>query len=491
MRPPEPAQSEPVETWLAARRVEITPTDPSSFVGIGHALTACQAILGRLRHPELAAAAGIETPRGVLLYGPPGTGKTLTARWLAGELGPLAAYDLPIEDIDPPRLRAAFTHLASQPRSVVFLPEIDAVGLDRRSSESDSRRVLFALLEALDGLRPVAAGGGPLVIATTNRSPSALDPALVRAGRLGLHVGFRLPNEAERLQLFRLLAGPRPGVGPRPIAAGIDWERCAALTERWTPADIRAALDDAFGLALLRDGPAALISDDDLRIVIARARDIDPDDAAPSQADLERTAVHEAGHVAAARSLGLAVRSVRLALHGREGRTEVGDPELVTTDAEVLDLVVVALAGSAAEAAVLGSSSHGSRDDVQHATRLLMQRMEAGTDGAVAPTSRSAWGEWVPRFVDEAMSRRVLELLDAARDQAEWIVSVERVGIETFTAVLREHQILAGQELESALRAAGWGSDPRPVGDELPLSLRPLGVSSRSGAWPSAAGNRS
>ena len=441
-----------VAAWLARHQVDVTPTDPASFVGIGHALGACRAILGRLQHADAAAAAGVELPRGVLFHGPAGTGKTLTGRWFAGELGGVPAFDVPTDDLTPARVRSVFGYLATQARSVVFLPEIDAIGLDRRMGEASSRRVLFALLEALDGLRPIAPGGGPLVIATTNRSPGALDAALVRAGRLGLHVGFRLPTEAERAQLFRVLAARLP-VGP-----DVDWNHCAELTTDWTPADIRAALEDSFGLALLRDGSFAHLTADDLVLVIRRSRQIDPDEETASVLDRERTATHEAGHVAVALALGLQVRSVRLALNGREGRTDVGEPERALTDAEAQKLVVVAMAGSAAEAVVLGTASHGSRADVANATRLLMRRIEAGTDPEHAPVSRSAWGDWVPKIVDEAMSARIGDLLATARGEAAAIVDGERARIEGLAAVLRGRPILAGLELSQAIRGAGWAS---------------------------------
>jgi len=442
--------------WLDARRVHIAPTDPTSIIGIGYALEACRALLGRLTHAELAAAAGLATPRGVLLHGPAGTGKTLTARWLAGELGDIAAYDLPPEDLEPARVRSAFGHLATQPRSVVFLPEIDSIGLDRRTSDIEPRRTLFALLEGLDGLRPIAPGAGPLVIATTNRGVSALDAALIRAGRLGLHIGFRTPNEGERLALLRRFAAGRP------IAPGVVWERYAGLTADWTPADLKAGLDDAFGLALLRDGIAARISEDDLLVVIRRGGEIDPDDETPSVADLDHAAVHEAGHAIVASVLGLAVRSVRLALHGRAGSTEVGPANRTITDDEARLLVVVALAGVVAERIITGSPTHGARDDVKSATKLLIGRIEAGTDPDFAPMSRSAWGEWTPRMVDEAMAKRVFELLQGARARAESIVREHEVRIRVLARTIREAHALAGVELVDAIEQAGLPAVRKP-----------------------------
>ena len=143
-------------SWLDSRRVAPNPVQTSEIVGIGHVLTHCESLVGRLldeaRH---GAAASLPPVRSMLFVGPPGSGKTLTSRWILGQLGPVPAYDLPTEQLDPQQIRSTFAHLGAQPRSVVFMPEIDVIGVERRDSDRQSRARLFALLEALDGLAPV------------------------------------------------------------------------------------------------------------------------------------------------------------------------------------------------------------------------------------------------------------------------------------------------------------------------------------------------
>lgn len=168
-------------TWLEQHRVELAPVPTSDIVGIGHVLTHCESVVGRLRHEARADSAVVLPPvRSMLFIGPPGTGKSLTSRWIVGQLGPVPADDLPTEQLDPEQIRSTFAYLAGQPRSVVFLSEIDMIGVERRDSDRGSRARLFALLEALDGLAPVQADRGPVVIATTNRQLFELDRALDR-----------------------------------------------------------------------------------------------------------------------------------------------------------------------------------------------------------------------------------------------------------------------------------------------------------------------
>jgi chaperone BCS1 len=63
----------------------------------------------------------------------------------------------------------------------------------------DSRITLSGLLNALDG---VSAQEGRLLFATTNRYHS-LDPALIRPGRMDIHVEFRLASQYQARELYK------------------------------------------------------------------------------------------------------------------------------------------------------------------------------------------------------------------------------------------------------------------------------------------------
>ena len=450
-----PAESIPIETWMESHRVTVEPVDEATIVGVGHALDACRSIVGRLRYAGEVAAAGASIPRGILLAGAPGTGKTLTARWLVGQLGPaVACYNLPTEALDPTLIRDAFAWLAARPRSVVLLPEIDAIGVDRVRADRDSRRSLYATLEGLDGIVAIAPDRGPIVIATSNREVYALDDALVRPGRLGVHVRFSMPSEAERIELFRVLSDERPQ------EEGIDWSRMAALTRDWTPAAIRAAIDDGYGLALLRDGAGARLGEADVLGAIRRAGEIESDGGDGAASTRERVAVHEAGHVAVAAALGLPVVSVRIGPRKGEGRTETGHDGIGADDAELRASLVVALGGAASERAVLGEASLGSLTDVKAATRLLIERIESGLDEGFTPVSRSAFGssEWspVPRAIDDQLGPYVMARLAAARATAWAIVAGQSVAIAAFARSILAADMLAGTDLANAMEAVGW-----------------------------------
>jgi mitochondrial chaperone BCS1 len=188
---------------------------------------------------HLKHSSGIPFRRGYLLYGAPGSGKTSIIHSLAGELG-LNIYiislsktglddnslnslisSLPehciaiMEDID-----AAFTHGLTRDRTGAELKDPRHGDLQRRGHHSseddfddcqeqergrspskakDTQITLSGLLNALDG---VSAQEGRLLFATTNRYHS-LDPALIRPGRMDIHVEFRLASQYQARELYK------------------------------------------------------------------------------------------------------------------------------------------------------------------------------------------------------------------------------------------------------------------------------------------------
>lgn len=146
--------------------------------------------------------------RGILLYGAPGTGKTSFAASLASECGAylvstsLAKWQSTGHLGDLLKaMRQDFAEARDKAPSILLIDEIDSVG-DRRSFSGDNKNycieVVNGLLEALDGL-----GGreGVVVVASTN-FPEAIDPALLRSGRLETHVEMKRPNTIERAKIL-------------------------------------------------------------------------------------------------------------------------------------------------------------------------------------------------------------------------------------------------------------------------------------------------
>ncbi|MBE9181190.1 AAA family ATPase [Oculatella sp. LEGE 06141] len=208
-----------------------------------------ESVEGALLYPELYQQTGAKAPRGILLWGPPGTGKTLLAKAVASQAranfiavnGPelLSKWVGASEQA----VRELFTKARQAAPCVVFMDEIDSLAPARGSFQGDSGvsdRVVGQLLTELDGLQDCP---NVLLVGATNR-PEALDPALLRSGRLDLQLKVDLPNQASRLAILQVHNQTRP-------LADVDLTLWAEQTDGWNGADL-ALLSNQAALEAIR-----------------------------------------------------------------------------------------------------------------------------------------------------------------------------------------------------------------------------------------------
>lgn len=440
-------------SWLEAHRVDVSLLRRSDIVGIGHALGEIDALIARLRNPAKAAAMGVETPRGILLWGEPGLGKTLVARYLAASLGnEVPFYEVSADELTPDRIRGAMRYLAAtHERSVIYLDEIDTIGMNRdyMGHDPETRLRLTALLAGLDG---IVATAGPVVIASSNRPPGNLDRALVRSGRIGFKVRFDRPDEDERIELYALFTRKIP------TDPSIDWRHAARLTRGQSPADLRQLIDDAGGMALA-DGRDHVTLDDVLA-AIRRGGSIEPEDAIDPETRA-RMAIHEAGHVATAVALRGRDYVIAVRLGSIGGATTTGDESAdgrMQPDDEVRDGLAIAFGGVAAEIAILGEGTFGGRSDVSEATGLAMARVSSGLTGAPAPLELDHLGHNVAESLKEALAEAIAAPIADARTRAMAIVAANHEPIRRFAATLEAAGEMTGDRLRVAIDDAAFVS---------------------------------
>ncbi len=214
-----------------------------------------------LKNPELFRKLGIEPPRGVLLYGPPGCGKTLLAKAVATETKATFIRIVASEFVqkfigEGARLvREVFEYARKKAPAIIFIDEIDAIASRRleigTSGEREVQRTLMQLLAELDGFDPL---GDVKVIAATNRI-DILDPALLRPGRFDRLIYIPIPNEAGRLEIFKIHTRNMP------LAEDVDLGLLARLTEGATGADIKAICVEAGYNAIRRNAEKVDMND--------------------------------------------------------------------------------------------------------------------------------------------------------------------------------------------------------------------------------------
>lgn len=178
-----------------------------------------RAFASRLLPPGLVQEMGIQYVKGILLHGPPGTGKTLIARKIGQMLnarepkvinGPevLNKYVGQSEE----NIRKLFADAEKEYKEkgdesglhIIIFDELDAVCKQRGSGAGGGTgvgdSVVNQLLSKLDGVDQL---NNILLIGMTNRK-DMIDDALLRPGRLEVHMEIPLPDEKGRLQILNI-----------------------------------------------------------------------------------------------------------------------------------------------------------------------------------------------------------------------------------------------------------------------------------------------
>ncbi|KAF2835595.1 putative vesicle fusion factor [Patellaria atrata CBS 101060] len=269
----------------------VTPDFKFEDMGIGGLDTEFSAIFrrafaSRIFPPGLVEKLGIQHVRGILLYGPPGTGKTLIARQIGKMLnarepkvinGPevLNKYVGQSEE----NIRKLFADAEKEYREkgdesglhIIIFDELDAVCKQRGSGAGGGTgvgdSVVNQLLSKLDGVDQL---NNILLIGMTNRM-DMIDEALLRAGRLEVHMEISLPDEHGRAQILKIHTSKMRD--NKVMGSDVNLEELARLTKNFSGAEINGLVKAASSFAFSRHikvGTMAGISDDVVNMKVQR-----------------------------------------------------------------------------------------------------------------------------------------------------------------------------------------------------------------------------
>ena len=449
-------------------RKQLDPDKPdvtfNDVAGEDEAVAELREITEFLTAPERFHALGAEIPRGVLLYGPPGTGKTLLARAVAGEAG-VPFYSISASEfvemfvgVGASRVRDLFEQAKEDAPAIIFVDEIDAVGRHRGSGmgggHDEREQTLNQLLVEMDGFDATT---NVILIAATNR-PDVLDPALLRPGRFDRQVSVEAPDMAGRAAILKVHAKGKP------MTRDVDLELVAKRTPGFTGADLANVLNEA----------ALLTARSNAQLIDNRALDeaIDRVIAGPQKRtrvmnDHEKavTAYHEAGHAlcAAAGAYSDPVTKVTILPRGKAlGYTMVmpSDDKYSTTRNELLDQLVYAMGGRAAEELVFRDPTTGASNDIEKATGTARKMVtdfgmtrtvgavKLGTTENETVLGLSATSRDFSEDVAATVDAEVRALMDAAHREAWEILTRNHAVLEDLASQLLEKETLLEKDLE-------------------------------------------
>jgi len=431
---------------------EIVPGSASSVTwsdvaGLDEAKEELQEIVDFLRDPKRFERLGARVPKGILFHGPPGTGKTLAAKAVANESGArffaqsASAFVEMFAGLGAARIRKLFDEARKNAPSIVFIDELDAVG-QARSGHSFNReqdQTLNQLLVELDGFGP---RDQVVVMGASNRLQD-LDPALLRPGRFDRQILIQPPDLKGRIDILSVHTRGKP------LADDVKLESVARQTAGLTGADLANICNEA-AIGAGRKG-SLHIAGADFEYALERVVAGLQQRRVVTDKEKRILAYHEGGHALMSHLVGKEPQKASIIARGTALGYVLHLPEeerYLETKEELLDWMVVGLAGRGAEELVFGRVTNGAANDLEKVTQIARAMVfEWGMgDNVTSRTLRAdnyALSEETKRLRDSEQAN----LTDHAYAEAMRMLTKHRAALDRIAGALLEYETLSRDEL--------------------------------------------
>ena len=425
----------------------------ADVAGVQEARAELEEVVDFIRHPRRFESLGARVPKGILLYGPPGTGKTLLAKAVAHESGAAfysqsaSAFVEMFAGLGASRIRRLFAEARKNAPAIVFIDELDAVGMARSGNgfNREHDQTLNQLLVELDGFNERE----QIVVMGASNRLQDLDPALLRPGRFDRQVHVSPPDVAGREEILRVHTRGKP------LAVDVDLSSLARQTAGLTGADLANITNEAAIFAGRAERRCILTEDFEGAIerVVAGMQQR----RVVSEKEKRILAYHEAGHAVMSHLMGdiMPVQKATIVSRGQALGYTLNIPaedRYLHTKEELLDMLKVYLAGRAAEFIVFGRVTNGAANDLERVTSLARSMVfEYGmSDGAASRTMRAdnyALSEETKRLRDQEQSR----LTDEGYREAVRLLQKHRRSLDRVANALLDKETLDRSNLDELL----------------------------------------
>ena len=423
-------------------------------------------IVDFLHNPQKYTKIGAKLPKGALLVGPPGTGKTLLAKAVAGE-AQVPFYSLSGSDfvemfvgVGASRVRDLFKQAQQSAPCIIFIDEIDAIGRSRDSrfgGNDEREQTLNQLLSEMDGFD---SSKGLLVMAATNR-PEILDPALLRPGRFDRRVIVDKPDLKGRVNILKVHSKDVR------LDETVDFEEVALATSGAVGADLANMMNEA-AINAVKHGRQAVCQKDLFEAVELVLVGKEKKDRILSKEERRIVSYHEVGHalVTALQKDAEPVQKITIVPRtmGALGYVmQVPEEEkFLNTKKELEAMLVVSLAGRAAEEIVFDTVTTGAANDIEQATRIARAMVtqygmseKFGLMGLATQENQYLTGRTVLNCGDATAAEidvEVMRMLKGAYAEAKRLLSENRDALDKIADFLIEKETITGKEFMKIFR---------------------------------------
>ena len=417
-------------------------------------------IVDFLHNPQKYVQIGAKLPKGALLVGTPGTGKTLLARAVAGE-AKVPFFSLSGSDfvemfvgVGASRVRDLFKTAQQNAPCIIFIDEIDAIGKtrDTRYGGNDEReQTLNQLLSEMDGFD---ASKGVLVMAATNR-PEILDKALLRPGRFDRRVIVDKPDLKGRIAILKVHAKDVR------MDDSVDLEAIALATSGAVGSDLANMINEA-AITAVKRGSQVVSQKDLLEAVEVVLVGKEKKDRVMNQKERRIVSYHEVGHalISALQKDSEPVQKITIVPRTMGALGYVmqtpAEEKFLNSKEEILNMVVMALGGRAAEELVFNSVTTGASNDIEQATAYVRNMItmygmsdEFGLMALETVENQYLDGRRVLNCADATaaqIDQVVKETLKKCYEQAKQMLSENREVMDHLAEFLIKEETITGKE---------------------------------------------
>ena len=335
----------------------------------------------------------------------------------------------------------------------MFIDELDAVGTARSGHgfNREQDQTLNQLLVELDGFGP---RDQVVVMGASNRLQD-LDSALLRPGRFDRQILIQPPDLKGRARSSHVHSRGKP------LADDVDLDGVARQTAGLTGADLANICNEAAIRAGRMGRPRLTMEDFDnaLERVVAGLQQR----RVVTEKEKRILAYHEGGHALVSHLVGNEPQKATIIARGTALGYVLHLPEeerYLETKEELLDWMVMALAGRAAEELVFGRVTNGAANDLEKVTQIARAMVFEWGMGDAVTVAHDARRQLRALGGDEASPRQRAGAADRPGDgRGARLLSKHRVALDRVAAELLDKETLSREELVAVF--AGVEPDTR------------------------------